>query len=130
MAKRISFPRTRMSELQDGGVQGLPSEGSQRGGLGGVARLPAIDRIADDRAAEMGEMDADLVGAAGPQLGAQQAGHGRQRRPEPLSTQYSVTALRPLLVRTAMRLRSTGWRPMAASMVPFWALGPPQTRAL
>ena len=32
----------------------------------------------------MGEMDTDLMGAAGPQLGPQEAGNGSERRAEPL----------------------------------------------
>ena len=78
----------------------------------------------------MGEMDPDLMGPAGLELGPDQAGQRLQGGPKRFSSQYSVTARRPLVSRTAMRLRSTGWRPIAASIVPALALGAPQTSAL
>src|SRR5262245_35055606 len=71
-----------MPELQHGGMQSLPLEVPQRGRLGGVARLSPIDRIADHGAADMGQMDAHLMGPAGAQTGANEAGDGRQGRSE------------------------------------------------
>ena len=60
-------------------MQGLSSKGldrlgrlrRQKGGLGAEAR--AVDRIADQGVADMGQMDPDLVGAAGLQPAGQQA---------------------------------------------------------
>src|SRR5882762_10315647 len=73
----------RVAELKDGGVQGLPLEGLQRLRGGGVP-LSAIARVADHRAPDMGKMDADLMGAAGAELGPDQAGDRMERRAEAL----------------------------------------------
>jgi len=126
VAKRICLP-LRMAELQDWQREGPRPKVPQRAGLAGVARLSAIDRVADHRAAEMRQMDAGPDGCGRSQLGAQEAGHGSERRPERRSTQYSVTAIRPLLVggppcAAVDRMSADG-----GSIVPFWALARPQT---
>src|SRR5215470_2124620 len=72
-----------MAELEHGGVQGLALKGFQRLGSGGVATA-SVERVADHRAADMSEMDPDLMGAAGAELGPDQAGDGPQRRAEAL----------------------------------------------
>ena len=75
-----------MHEPQHGGVQCLAREGGDRfGGFGSVRAfcskraLFAVERIADERAAEMREMRADLVCAARVQATFQQCG-GRMPR--------------------------------------------------
>src|SRR5690349_16884640 len=73
-----------MAKLEDGGVQGLPPEVSQRGRLSGVAGLAPVDRITHDGTSDMSQMDANLVCSSGAKTGSQQAGHGGKRRPEPL----------------------------------------------
>ena len=59
-----------MGEAEQPGVQGLAREcrrlrAASAGRGAPIAGARAIDRIADQRMAEMGEMNADLVGAAG-----------------------------------------------------------------
>src|SRR5438552_7404347 len=73
----------RMAELEDRSVQRLPFKGFQRLQPGRVPPA-AIDRIADHRAAEMGEMDPHLMGPPGAELGPHQAGDRLERRPEAL----------------------------------------------
>ena len=69
----------RMPEFKEPGVQGLPGEGADLGfqGLGqavglGADGLPGV-RVADHGVADMGHVDADLVGAAGFQPAFDQA---------------------------------------------------------
>ena len=76
-----------MAELQDGGVKRLPSEGFSTSSAGRSVPAPAVDRVADHRAAEMGEMDPDLVGPAGVELGADQAGRASSGGPNRFSSQ-------------------------------------------
>ena len=121
-AKVISRCGPGMPELQDGRVKRLPPEGFQRQRPCTVP-APAIHRVANHRTADMGHMDPDLMGPAGVELGPHQAGDRRQGGPKRFSSQYSVTARLPLVWRTAMRLRSTGWRPIGASIVPSLAFG-------
>ena len=77
--------------------------GKGRDGLGrGVAQRrfrqlppPAINRIAHKPVADMGGMDADLVGAAGFQPAFNQAGHGRSDR----FTRFLAITLNDLVIR-------------------------------
>src|SRR5260370_15246038 len=72
-----------MAEFEDGGVQRLPLESFQRLRRGCVPLAP-IDRVANYRAANMGEMDAHLLGPAGPELCPYQARHRLEPRPQAL----------------------------------------------
>ena len=73
--------RYRMFEAEHGGVQRLTGEGIDNGAgfirqFAGFGSEPAgISRIADQRMADMGHVDADLVGAAGFELAGQQRGN-------------------------------------------------------
>ena len=60
----------------------------------------AIDRIAEQRMADMGEMDPDLVRAPGLQPARDQ-----RRRPSGSSTRQCVTAMRPRARDHAIRSR-------------------------
>ena len=58
-----------MAERQGFGVQRLASESAQGFGdviigTGRQSQTPAVDRIAHDRAPDMGQVDADLMGPA------------------------------------------------------------------
>src|SRR5262249_10164744 len=72
-----------MAEFEDGRVQSLPLKGFQRLGTN---RVPAatIDGVADNRAADMGEMDSHLMGAPGAESGPEKAGDRPKRGAEAL----------------------------------------------
>src|SRR6516162_4790895 len=63
-------------------MESLAPEGPQRAGDSRVAGRPAVQRIAHDRAAEMRQVDADLMGPTGVQPRSHEAGRGLKRRPE------------------------------------------------
>src|SRR5579864_2657101 len=71
-----------MTELQARGMERLPPKSLQRLGPGPVPA--AVERIADHRATDMGEMNTDLMRAPCLQFGADQAGKRRQWRAEAL----------------------------------------------
>ena len=73
-----NFSADRVFDHQQIGMEGLPSKGCE-GGLGLRAELPrlglepgAVNLVAHQRMAEMGEMDADLVGPSGLELAGEQ----------------------------------------------------------
>jgi len=75
------FTRRRVRQTQACSVQRLPAEGLQGldqfgAGPGGKSRAPTVSRVADQRMADMRQMHADLVGAAGFQLQTQQRVQG------------------------------------------------------
>ena len=100
-----------------------------RASLGQLGRLAlearAIDGVAEQGMADMGEMDADLVGSARLQpAGNEAAGPSRS------SSRQCVTAWRPRSsATTAIFSRWRGWRPSGASTVPARIGGAPQTSA-
>src|SRR5262249_52954478 len=73
-----------MTERQHGRMQGLAPEALQRRDWGGVAAFATVQRIADDRTSQVGQMDPDLVRAPGVELGPEQADDWSQRRTEAL----------------------------------------------
>src|SRR5258708_4855337 len=72
-----------MFDAEQIGMQGLSAKGLEgRSGLGGEAgglglEASAIDVVAEERMADRGKMDADLMGAPGLQPAGQQAGDRR-----------------------------------------------------
>ena len=106
-----------MAKAQSRGVQRLPAEAAQRLDQhvrrpGGYRETPAVDGVADQRVAPVREMHADLMRATGLELHIDIG-----CAPEPLED--GVMRDRRLAdVATLMRVRSTGWRPIGASMVP------------
>ena len=136
-----------MFDRQYIGMQRLSSKALQRGlGVGGQkggfgAEAGAIDLVAHERVADRGQMDANLVGAAGFQPAGEEARHrrfgsgfrpcrGRGRRLAGIALQnLPMGDGRAAAARTAMRSRAWGWRPIGLSMVPLGRSGAPQTKA-
>jgi len=85
-----------VAESQGPGVQGLAFHGadSGAGGLRQVGHAPAmlaaIERVADHRVAALGQMDPDLVGAAGQEPAFQQARRAAGQDSLDLVTRYQV----------------------------------------
>ena len=95
-----------MQGLSSKARQGGPRRGRQAGRLG--LEAGAVDRIAEQGVAGMGEMDANLMGPAGFQPAFDQAGGRLAILSQNLSnTCQWVVAARPL-ARIAMRTRLVG----------------------
>src|SRR5450432_3565062 len=81
-------------------VQSLPAKPGERRPTGvrqlrGLAfEAGAIDGIADDRVADMGEMDADLMGPAGFQPAGNEADHAERRLQPPMGHRVATALLR------------------------------------
>ena len=100
----------------------------RNGRVSAERRAPlAVGRVADERVADGGEVDADLVGAPGLQP-ARQPGQRRPGRRAGRRTWYSVRAGLPSTT-TAILSGSAGSRPIGASMMPCGASGWPHTTA-
>ncbi len=120
-----------MGEAEPAGVQRLPRKAGDplpdlaRAG-DGAAGAGAVDRVADQRMADMREVNPDLVGAAGGEPafderrlrpeGALDAVAGQRRAPVPSPT-------------TAIFLRLTALRPILPAISPAAGRGTPQTKA-
>ena len=118
--ERDSLAGGGMVERQLGGVEERAVEPERRAPL-------AVRAVADERMADAGEVDADLVGPAGLQPARQQ----RRVRPvaEPLDDLVLGARRLARRRRPPSAVGSPGSRPIGASMMPWAAAGCPHTRA-
>ena len=131
-ASRAAWRKLRLSLRRCG--LGIATRGAGGSGLRGdlisELRRSAVERVADDRVADGGHVDANLVGAAGFDADADQ----REL------AETGVEAAHHFVVRdggtgvvggrVVMRVRRTGSRLTAAVMVPFWRSTAPCTSAM
>ena len=97
------LPGDRVDEAQVPGVEGLAADRERESG--GLAR--PVDPVAEDRMADLGQVDPDLVGPAGLEPAGQQAGRlaealqrprsaSRPRRPRGLGPGHPAAAVAPV----------------------------------
>ena len=114
--------RERVLESERLGMKGL----AMKLRLGSRAILGTIDRVADDRMADIGHVDADLMGPAG----LEPAGDERRDGAEPF--EYAIVRDRVLPFPGGVRLLDGGRRDRSRgrrSTVPDWSRTEPSTTA-
>ena len=121
-----------MGEAEPPGVQGLARESGDPGAEfarsgDSTAGARAINRVADQRVAEMRQMHADLVGAAGREAAFDQRRLAVERALDPVAGHRRLAPLDS--PTTAIFLRLAGLRPMLPAISPAGGCGTPQTKA-